>query len=139
MVLIFGLIFFKLIFGRLAWRTILFIGTRLLDSLEEGGVNRVKGGLGTDLLLKYFFFWIKNKIPNFVSYLGNFLLSRAFSFLGDPLKSRGIFMEASQFPYMPDKSLILSVDSRQTPIWSLWNVVIHEKTSIYRQWTFLYC
>ena len=58
--------FFRLILGRVGFSTILFIGTAILnaktvviyfaspllfDSLEEGGVNRVNGGRGTDLLL----------------------------------------------------------------------------------------
>ena len=58
--------FFRLILGRVGFSTILFIGTAiknvktvviyfasplLFDSLEEGGVNRVNGGRGTDLLL----------------------------------------------------------------------------------------
>ena len=61
-----GLMFFRLILGRVGFSTILFIGTAiknaktvviyfasplLFDSLEEGGVNRVNGGRGTDLLL----------------------------------------------------------------------------------------
>ena len=69
-VLTLGFIFFRLILGRVGFNTILFIGTEiednffknrskanylplLFDSLEEGGVNKVKGGRGTDLLLHY--------------------------------------------------------------------------------------
>ena len=70
-VLTLGFIFFRFIFGRVGFSTILFIGTAidmflviwryvhfsplLFDSLEEGGVNSVNGGRGTDLLLHYIF------------------------------------------------------------------------------------
>ena len=70
-VLTLGFIFLRLIFGRVGFSTILFIGTvinkflklflkphfspLLFDSLEEGGVNKVNGGRGTDLLLHYIF------------------------------------------------------------------------------------